>query len=199
MAGVTRTNEGLTQAQVEFSSFWTVRRRNRPFVVAVGGTSFDGKPLPTEQFSLGRTFRLDAFSVGERRGDHVLLGTVGYLRQVGRLRISSAALYSPEAGSRMGRRSTATAMPTFTRNSDSASCSTRSSARSWSAQALALTAPGARSWALAAFSDEHTYDRVGQPSVVRRSQDIYNIAWTGTLSALIQAMLASGKLRPILQ
>jgi NTE family protein len=85
VAGATLTNEGLTQAQVDFSSFWTVRRRGRLFVVAVGGTSFDGKPLPTEQFSLGRTFRLDAFSVGERRGDHILLGTVGYLRQVGRL------------------------------------------------------------------------------------------------------------------
>ena len=82
---VTRTNEDLTQAEVAFSGFWSVNRRNRVFVVAAAGTSFDGRPLPTEQFSLGRPFRLDAFSVGERLGDRLLVGTVGYMRQVGRL------------------------------------------------------------------------------------------------------------------
>jgi NTE family protein len=82
---VTRTNDGLTQADANVSSFWTVRRRNRLFVVASAGTSFDNTPLPTEQFTLGRLFRLDAYSVGERLGDHLVLGTVGYLRQVGRL------------------------------------------------------------------------------------------------------------------
>jgi NTE family protein len=82
---VSRTNKSLTQAEVGASSFWSVHRNSRLFVVAVAGTSFDDKPLPTEQFSLGRPFRLDAFAIGEHRGDHMLLGTIGYLRQFGRL------------------------------------------------------------------------------------------------------------------
>jgi NTE family protein len=82
---VTRTNKALTQAEAAVSSFWSVRRSGRLFVVAAAGTSFDDKPLPTEQFSLGRPFRLDAFAIGEHRGDHMLLGTIGYLRQIGRL------------------------------------------------------------------------------------------------------------------
>jgi NTE family protein len=82
---ITRSNKGLTQAEATVSSFWSVRRNSRVFVVASAGTSFDDKPLPTEQFSLGRPFRLDAFAIGEHRGDHLLLGTVGYLRQIGRL------------------------------------------------------------------------------------------------------------------
>jgi NTE family protein len=82
---VARTNKGLTQAEAAVSSFWSVRRNGRLFVVAAAGTSFDDQPLPTEQFSLGRPFRLDAFAIGEHRGDHMLLGTVGYLRQIGRL------------------------------------------------------------------------------------------------------------------
>ena len=49
------------------------------------GTSFDGHPLPTEQFALGGPFRLGAFNMGEQRGDHYLLATGGYLRQVMRL------------------------------------------------------------------------------------------------------------------
>jgi NTE family protein len=81
---VSRTNKDLTQAETTVSSFWS-RRTSRVFVVAAGGTSFDDTPLPTEQFSLGRPFRLDAFAIGERRGDHFLVGTVGYLRQIGRL------------------------------------------------------------------------------------------------------------------
>ena len=82
---VARTNEGLTQADATVTSFWTLRRRNRVFALGSVGTSFDNDPLPTEQFTLGRLFRLDAFSVGERLGDHVVVGTVGYLRQITRL------------------------------------------------------------------------------------------------------------------
>ena len=85
IADVARTNKGLTQAEATVSSFWSVGRRSRVFVVAAAGTSFDDKPLPTEQFSLGRPFHLDAFAIGEHRGDHVLLGTIGYMRQIGRL------------------------------------------------------------------------------------------------------------------
>jgi hypothetical protein len=67
------------------SSFFRLDRRHRLFVVASGGTSFDDQPLPTRQFSLGYPFVLDAFSVGEHRGDHYAVLTVGALRQVARL------------------------------------------------------------------------------------------------------------------
>lgn len=85
ISDVARTNKGLTQAEAAVSSFWSVRRKSRVFVVAAAGTSFDDRPLPTEQFSVGRPFHLDAFAIGEHRGDHVLLGTLGYMRQIGRL------------------------------------------------------------------------------------------------------------------
>jgi NTE family protein len=83
--GFARTNRDLTQAEMSVSSFFRLDRRHRLFVVASGGTSFDDQPLPTRQFSLGYPFVLDAFSVGERRGDHYAALTVGALRQVARL------------------------------------------------------------------------------------------------------------------
>jgi NTE family protein len=83
--GFVRTNRDLTQAEMSVSSFFRLDRRHRLFVVAAGGTSFDDQPLPTRQFSLGYPFVLDAFSVGEHRGDHYAVLTVGALRQVARL------------------------------------------------------------------------------------------------------------------
>jgi NTE family protein len=85
--GFARTNDGLTQMEGGGSSFWSLdpRKRNRFFVVVAGGTSFDGEPLPTAQFTVGYPFRLDAFTVGERRGDHYLVGTAGFARQIARL------------------------------------------------------------------------------------------------------------------
>jgi NTE family protein len=83
LAGVDRTNDRVTQLEGGASSVWTWRRRNRLFAVVSGGTSFDGKPI--SQFTLGSPFRLDAFNVGERRGDHYAVVTAGLLRQIGRL------------------------------------------------------------------------------------------------------------------
>jgi NTE family protein len=85
--GFTETNDGLTQMEGAMSSFWSVgrRRRHRLFTVLSGGTSFDGDPLPTAQFTVGLPFRLDAFTVGERRGDHFAVATVGAARQMARL------------------------------------------------------------------------------------------------------------------
>ena len=80
---ILRTNEDVTQLEGGAATFWRWRTRNRLFVVASGGTSFTGKPI--SQFQLGYPFRLDAFNVGERRGDHYGVLTVGYLRQMGRL------------------------------------------------------------------------------------------------------------------
>ena len=80
---VERTNKGVTQLEGAYSRFWSWRRRNRLFVVGSGGTSFDGHPI--SQFALGYPFRLDAFRIGEHRGDHYGVLTIGAARQVGRL------------------------------------------------------------------------------------------------------------------
>ena len=80
---VERTDDGVTQAEVNHSTFWSLNRRNRVFIAGNGGTSFDGKPI--SRFVLGQPFRLDAFQVGERTGDHYAAFTVGYLHQIGRL------------------------------------------------------------------------------------------------------------------
>jgi NTE family protein len=81
----TRTNEDLTQASIEGTRFWTLRRRDRLFLVAGGGTSFSNNPLPTDQFQLGRPLRLAAYDLGELRGNHYAVLTGGYLRGVSRL------------------------------------------------------------------------------------------------------------------
>lgn len=85
VAGIERTNDGLSQVEGSLSMFWTRKRRNRLFVVGAGGTSFNGEPLATAQFTVGYPLVLDAFSVGERRGDHFGVVTGGALRQIGRL------------------------------------------------------------------------------------------------------------------
>jgi NTE family protein len=84
-AHVSRTNRDLTQAELIGSWFHSLSRRNRVFAVLAAGTSFDDHPLPTQQFTLGYPFVLDAFGIGERRGDHYAVATVGALRQIGRL------------------------------------------------------------------------------------------------------------------
>ncbi len=83
--GVELTNEDLTQAEVSMSSFMSVRRRHRLFVVTAAGTSFGDHPLPTRQFTLGYPTVLDAFHIGEHRGDHYGVVTIGALRQLSRL------------------------------------------------------------------------------------------------------------------
>jgi NTE family protein len=81
-----RTNVGVTQAEGVATAFWSLRRkRDRVFLVGGAGTSFDGKPLPTEQFQLGRPFRLSAYDLGELRGDHYIVVSAGYLRSIGKL------------------------------------------------------------------------------------------------------------------
>ena len=84
-AGIDRTNRDLTQVEFNMSSFFSASPLTRLFVVAAGGTSFDDTPLPTRQFTLGYPYLLDAFSVGERRGDHYAVVTLGVQRRIGRL------------------------------------------------------------------------------------------------------------------
>jgi NTE family protein len=80
-----RRNDGVTQGDIELSSFWSARQRDRLFLVAGAGTSFGDHPLPTEQFQLGRPLHLGAYDIGEIRGDHYGVLTLGYLRGVARL------------------------------------------------------------------------------------------------------------------
>jgi NTE family protein len=80
-----RTNDGLTQAYLTTSTFWSHRRRHRLFLVIGAGTSFSDDPLPTEQFTLGGPLRVGGYDVGELRDDHFGLLTVGYLWGLGRL------------------------------------------------------------------------------------------------------------------
>jgi len=81
----TRTNKDLTQFELYTSTFHSLSPRNRVFAVLAGGTSFDGHPLPTDQFTLGYPYLLDAFGVGEKRGDHYAVLTLGAARRVTRL------------------------------------------------------------------------------------------------------------------
>jgi len=80
-----RTNRDLTQMEFGLSSFYSVGGRNRVFGVLAGGTSFGDMPLPTRQFTVGYPFVLDAFRVGELRGDHYAALTLGMMRRVTRL------------------------------------------------------------------------------------------------------------------
>ena len=81
-----RSNVGLTQAELVSSYFWPwAEKSQRVFAVGGVGSSFGASPLPTDQFVLGVPFRLDAFSLGARRGDYYAALTGGYLRVVGRL------------------------------------------------------------------------------------------------------------------
>jgi NTE family protein len=82
-----RTTEGVTQAQ--FAGSWLhsldSASKRRIFLSGGTGTSFSGRPFPTEQFPLGGPLRMSAFSVGEQRGDHFAQLTIGYLHQLMRL------------------------------------------------------------------------------------------------------------------
>jgi NTE family protein len=80
-----RSSVNLAQFQTIGSSFHTFGSENRVFAAWGLGTSFDKSPLAVNQFLLGQPFRLGAFDLGELKGDHYYLGTVGYLYQLGRL------------------------------------------------------------------------------------------------------------------
>ena len=83
--GATRSNQDLTQAEVGASWFKSIGARHRVFATFAGGTSFGDTPLPTRQFTVGYPFILDAYSVGELRGDHYATASLGAMRRVARL------------------------------------------------------------------------------------------------------------------
>jgi NTE family protein len=83
----TRRTKHVTQAELRV--FWVqttgASRRGRVFAMGGLGTSFDGEPLPTEQFNMGGPFLLGAFNQGDQRGDHFMLATGGYLHEIFRM------------------------------------------------------------------------------------------------------------------
>jgi len=83
--GAERSNNNLTQAETAGSWFHTLNPKTRVFSVFAAGTSFGDTPLPTRQFTAGYPYLLDAFAVGEERGDHYAVLTLGGFRTIGRL------------------------------------------------------------------------------------------------------------------
>ncbi len=86
-ATTTRRSEDVTQAEIRL--FWVrsmgAAERGRLFTLGGLGTSFDGAPLPTDQFALGGPFALGAFNQGDQRGDHFVLASGGYLHEIFRM------------------------------------------------------------------------------------------------------------------
>jgi NTE family protein len=80
-----RSSVDLLQLNATGNRFWSLNEKSRLFLVGGFGTSFDDRPLPTDQFALGAAFRLGAYSQGDLRGDHYYVATGGYFRQIGRL------------------------------------------------------------------------------------------------------------------
>ena len=80
-----RSSVELPQLSGEANWFRTIGERNRVFFLGGAGTSFGNHPLQVDQFGLGKPFHLGAYSLGEVRGDHYLIGTAGYLRELGRM------------------------------------------------------------------------------------------------------------------
>ncbi len=155
VAGAALSNDGLTQAQVDVlvvldrsSPQPAVRGCGRRHVVrrqaAAHRTIQPRADVPPRRVQRRRTSRR-SHAARDRRLPAPGRAPAGFPRRP-RIR---RRLVRERVGVRQRQRCRLS-----TRSSDSASCSTRSSARSWSAQALASTAPGAPSWALAAFSDE---------------------------------------------
>jgi hypothetical protein len=75
----------ITQLSGTVNRFWSASTRQRLFAYGSLGTTFQGTPLPPDQFIMGLPFRLGAFRPGELFGHHHYVATGGYLYQVGRL------------------------------------------------------------------------------------------------------------------
>jgi NTE family protein len=80
-----RSSVNLPQLYGEADVFRPLGRKNRLFLLGGGGTSFSDHPLPLDQFLLGTPLHLSAYGLGEVRGDHYWIGTVGVVREIGRM------------------------------------------------------------------------------------------------------------------
>jgi NTE family protein len=84
-SGPPRSSVDLPQLSGEADVFKTIGVKNTFFLLGGGGTSFAHHPLAIDQFLLGRPLHLGAYGVGEVRGDHYWIATVGVSREIGRM------------------------------------------------------------------------------------------------------------------
>jgi NTE family protein len=75
----------VTQLSGTFNRVWSLGEPNRVFFAGGIGTSFSGRAVRTDQFSLGGAFLLGSYRAGELHGSHFIIGTAGYLRRIARL------------------------------------------------------------------------------------------------------------------
>jgi NTE family protein len=75
----------LPQFNTRIASFIPMGKKNTIILLGEGDTSFSYEPAPAEQFTLGGLFRVSGLARDELRGNHVLYGSIGYLRKVGQL------------------------------------------------------------------------------------------------------------------
>ena len=80
-----RSSVDLPQLFGEANMFKPLGGKNKLFLMGGAGTSFNHHPLPFDQYLLGTPLHLSAYSVGEVRGDHFWIGTVGVIREIRRL------------------------------------------------------------------------------------------------------------------
>ena len=80
-----RSSNGLPQLFGEANVFKPMGGKNRLFLLGGGGTSFSRDPFQLDQYLLGTPLHLGAYGVGEVRGDHYWIGTVGVVREIGRM------------------------------------------------------------------------------------------------------------------
>lgn len=83
--GPPRSSVDLPQLSGEANMFKGIGGKNMLFLLGGGGTSFSHHPLAIDQFLLGTPLHLGAYGVGEVRGDHYWIATVGRSREIGRL------------------------------------------------------------------------------------------------------------------
>jgi len=83
--GTPRSSVDVPQLSGEANMFKPLGKKNRLFLLGGGGTSFSHHPFPLDQFLLGTPLHLSAYSVGEVRGDYYWIGTVGVVREIGRM------------------------------------------------------------------------------------------------------------------
>jgi NTE family protein len=75
-------DKSFTQFSARAAGFFPFGPKNTLFAIAEADTSFDRHPGAIEQFTVGGLFRVSGLSNDEFRGDHAIIGGVGYLRKL---------------------------------------------------------------------------------------------------------------------
>ncbi|MCI0417457.1 hypothetical protein L0222_32225 [bacterium] len=82
-------DKSFTQFLARAAAFFPFGSRNTIFAVGEGDTSFDRDPAEIEKFTIGGLFRVSGLSNDEFRGNHAILGSIGYLTEDSRHASSS--------------------------------------------------------------------------------------------------------------